>query len=61
MQPDEIKLPQRAGGAMPVLHVRNVPEDLYEAIRHQADIQKRSISQQVIYLLERVILEDRTE
>lgn len=46
---------------MPILHVRNVPEGLYETIRRQADTQKRSISQQVIYLLERAILEDRTE
>lgn len=46
---------------MPVLHVRNVPEGLYETIRRQADTQKRSISQQVIYLLERAILVDRTE
>ena len=42
---------------MPILHVRNVPEDLYEQIRRQAQEQNRSISAQVIYLLERAVLE----
>lgn len=42
---------------MPILHVRNVPEDLYEHIRRQAQEQNRSISAQVIHLLERAVLE----
>jgi antitoxin FitA len=40
---------------MPVLHVRNVPEDLYERIRRQAQAQNRSISAEVITLLERAM------
>jgi len=40
---------------MPILHVRNVPEDLYQLIRRQAREQKRSISAQVIYLLDRAV------
>jgi antitoxin FitA len=40
---------------MPVLHVRNVPEALYERIRLQAQAQNRSISAEVITLLERAV------
>jgi plasmid stability protein len=42
---------------MPILHVRNVPDELYEHIRRQAQEQNRSISAQVVYLLERAVLE----
>ena len=42
---------------MSILHVRNVPVDLYERIRRQAHSQNRSISAQVIYLLERAAQE----
>ncbi len=41
---------------MPILHVRNVPDDLYDQIRRQAQEQNRSISAQVVYLLERAVL-----
>ena len=41
---------------MSILHVRNVPENLYEQIRRQAQEQNRSISGQVIYLLEQATL-----
>jgi plasmid stability protein len=37
---------------MAILHVRNVPEDLYERIRRRAAEEKRSISAEVITLLE---------
>lgn len=37
---------------MPVLHVRNVPEPLYEKIRERAQEQNRSISAEVILLLD---------
>lgn len=40
---------------MSIIHVRNVPDSLYEQIRRQAQEQNRSISAQVIYLLERVV------
>lgn len=40
---------------MAILHVRNVPEDLYDRIKQQAAAQKRSISAQVITLLERAV------
>jgi plasmid stability protein len=38
---------------MPTLHVRNVPEPLYERIRACAESEKMSISAEVINLLER--------
>lgn len=40
---------------MPILHVRNVPEDLYDRIKQQAAAQQRSIRAQVIILLERAV------
>ena len=40
---------------MPILHVRNVPEDLYDRIKHQAASSNRSISAQVITMLERAV------
>lgn len=42
---------------MPTLHVRNVPEDLYERIRERARRQNRSISAEVIVLLSRALTE----
>jgi antitoxin FitA len=36
---------------MPTLHVRNVPESLYERLRRHAQKQNRSLSAEVIYLL----------
>ncbi len=40
---------------MPTLHVRNVPEDLYERSRRQAVAEKQSLRAQVLVLLERAI------
>ena len=36
---------------MPILHVRNVPEELYERIQQRAQSQHRSISAEVLSLL----------
>ncbi len=43
---------------MPILHVRNVPEDLYERLKQQAASQNRSISAQVITLLQQALADD---
>ena len=43
---------------MPVLHVRNVPDSLYEQIKKQAQRSNRSISAQVITLLQRGLQDD---
>lgn len=40
---------------MPTLHVRNVPESLYERLRQQAQEQNRSISAEVIVLLDQAL------
>ena len=40
---------------MPTLHVRNVPVALYERIREQARHHQRSISAEVIVLLNRAL------
>jgi plasmid stability protein len=40
---------------MPILHVRNVPEDLYESLKQQAAAQNRSLSAQVITILARAV------
>jgi antitoxin FitA len=42
---------------MPTLHVRNVPEALYERIREQAQVNQRSISAEVLVLLNQVLAE----
>jgi plasmid stability protein len=42
---------------MSILHVRNVPDELYERIRRQAQAQNRSISAEVIVLLNRALAE----
>ena len=36
---------------MPILHVRNVPQHLYERIQQRAQLQRRSISAEVLILL----------
>ena len=42
---------------MPTLHVRNVPEALYCRIREQAQANQRSISAEVVFLLDRILSE----
>lgn len=42
---------------MTILHVRNVPEQLYERIKVRAETQRRSLSAEVIALLESAIEE----
>ncbi len=37
---------------MSILHVRNVPQELYERLKQRADSQHRSLSAEVITLLE---------
>ena len=37
---------------MAILHVRNVPEELYTRLKQRADSQRRSMSAEVITLLE---------
>ena len=43
---------------MPILHVRNVPQGLYDRIRELAESENHSISGEVIALLE-LALQDR--
>ena len=38
--------------AMPILHVRGIPQDLYERVKTQAAIDHRSLTAEVIHLLE---------
>jgi plasmid stability protein len=42
---------------MPILHVRNVPSQLYDRIKQQAQAQNRSISAEVIVLLDHALTE----
>ena len=37
---------------MSILHVRNVPENLYLRLKERADTQRRSLSAEVVTLLE---------
>jgi plasmid stability protein len=40
---------------MSILHVRNIPDDLYQRIQRRAEAQGRSITAEVVSLLERAI------
>ena len=40
---------------MPTLHVRSVPEDIYNQLRSLAQIKQRSLSAQVVAMLERAL------
>ena len=40
---------------MPTLYVENVPEDLYEALRERARSHRKSISAEVLALLEETV------
>lgn len=42
---------------MATLHVRNVPDTLYERLREQAESENRSLSAEVIILLNRALSE----
>ena len=42
---------------MPILHVRNVPETLYTDLQRRAETQRRSLSAEVITLLEWALAE----
>lgn len=42
---------------MPILHVRNVPKDLYTLLQRRAEAQRRSLSAEVITLLDWAINE----
>jgi plasmid stability protein len=45
---------------MPTLHVRNVPEHTYEALRERAMEHRTSISVEAIRLIERALRTDRS-
>jgi antitoxin FitA len=44
---------------MPTLHVRNVPDELHDRIRTLASAQKRSLSAEVVKLLERDLQDEQ--
>jgi hypothetical protein len=47
---------QKSGGVeMPILHVRNVPTALYNRLKEMAEEQNRSLSAQIITLLEQAV------
>jgi plasmid stability protein len=46
---------------MATLHVQNVPDDLYERLKLRARAEKRSLSAEVVSLLERAIGEPPPE
>ena len=46
---------------MPTRHVRNVPEELYQQIRRQAATENRSLSAEVIVLLQRALIQSERD
>ncbi len=46
---------------MPILHVRNIPQRLYDDIKLRAKLERRSLTAEVIELLERGLKAPRRE
>lgn len=46
---------------MPILHVRNVPDELYERIRARAALHRRSLTAETVALLEAGLRAEPTE
>ena len=46
---------------MPILHVRGIPEDLHERIKSQAALEHRSLTAEVIHLLEKGLATERPQ
>ena len=46
---------------MPILHVRNVPDDLYRRLKARAARKRRSLSAEVTILLEKALQTPETE
>jgi plasmid stability protein len=46
---------------MPTLHVRNVPDRLYSRVRKLAAVESRSLSAEVIVLLERAMAQQQAQ
>jgi plasmid stability protein len=40
---------------MAILHVRNVPDKLYEKLRQRAQVQHRSLSAEIIHILQEAV------
>lgn len=44
---------------MPTLHVRSIPEDLYQEIQRLAEMKNRSLSAQVVTMLARALEDEK--
>ena len=44
---------------MATLHIRNVPDDLYERLRESAESKRRSLSAEVVVLLDEALVSSR--
>lgn len=44
---------------MAILHVRNVPDSLYSELQRRADTERRSLSAEVVVLLEQALAQPR--
>lgn len=45
--------------AVPTLHIRNVPQSVYDALKRRADRNSRSLNMEVIEALEAFVAEER--
>ncbi len=43
---------------MPTIQVRNLPQPIYDQLKHRAEKERRSIAQQVVVLLEKALSAD---
>jgi plasmid stability protein len=46
---------------MTTLTIKNVPEELYKTIKHQAELHRRSLNSEIIFSLEQAVNIGRTD
>jgi plasmid stability protein len=49
----------KEGWPMAILHVRNVPDDLYRQLQQRAETERRSLSAEVVVLLQQAMAQPR--
>lgn len=46
---------------MPTITVKNIPDDLYEQLKHNAEMNRRSINSEIIVCIERAVRSSRLQ
>ncbi len=46
---------------MPTITVKNIPDDVYERLKQQAKVNRRSLNSEIITLMERAVMSHRID